>query len=86
MDRITAIRKSLRAFGCGIVGFFPFIGVIPAIYALACWASVRSGYRRQWNPAADYLNWGAALAAFGLLNSGLIVTIGVLVFVCNAFE
>jgi hypothetical protein len=86
MDRITAIRKSLRAFGCGIIGFLPFAGVIPAIYALACWASVRSGFRGQWNPASDYLNWGAALALFGLLCTGLILIIAALGLAFSAFE
>lgn len=81
MDRITAIHKSLRAFVCGVVGFLPFIGLVPAIYALVCWAHVRARYGDAWNPASAYLNWGARLATLGLLASGLIVAVFAIQFV-----
>ena len=62
------------------------LGVLPAIYALICWSKVRSHYRGQWNPAAPYLNWGAALAVLGLLNSSLIVAMFLLTFVFDIFN
>ena len=82
MDRITAIRKSLTAFVCGIVGFFPFIGFVPAVYTLVCWARIRSRYGNEWNPAAAYLNSGVRLALLGLLGSALIIAVAL---VTNAF-
>ena len=70
MDRITAIRKSLTAFTCGIIGCVPFLGLIPAIVALVIVGRVRSKYR-DWNPAGRYLFWGGALGALGILISAL---------------
>jgi len=68
MDRITAIKYSLRAFGCGLAGFFlPGLGVILAGYALLCWTRVLYRYRSDWNPASAYLSWGAVLASLTIL-------------------
>jgi hypothetical protein len=80
MDRITAIEKSLRAFTCGFFGVIPFIGIIPAIYALICWAHVRNAFRQEWNPAAAYLDCGVILSLLGLGASFLIA--GALVVEC----
>ena len=66
MSRITVIQLSLRAFVCGLVGFLPVIGLLPALYALSCWARIRLHYRNEWNPAANYLSWGSASAVAGL--------------------
>ena len=82
MDRITAIRKSLTAFVCGIIGFLPFIGVVPAVYAMVCWAHIRSKYGNEWNPAAAYLNCGVWLALLGLLGSALIIAVALVTFAC----
>jgi hypothetical protein len=68
MDQITAIQKSLTAFICGILGFLPVIGLVPATYAIATWMKVRGEYH-DWNPAAPYLNGGAALGFISLLFS-----------------
>jgi hypothetical protein len=73
MDRITAIRKSLTAFVCGIVGLLPVVGLIPAICSLSLCLAVRSKYRGQWNPASAYLRAGTAFALFGLLLTILLV-------------
>lgn len=73
MDRITAIRKSLTGFVCGLLGLVPVVGLPPALYALVCWFSVQSRYGKQWNPAAPYLRLGAALGLLGLLGWGLLV-------------
>lgn len=73
MDRISAIHKSLTVFVCGIFGVVPILGIVPGVYAIACWRKVRSRYRTEWNPASAYVNWGAALGAIGILNSVLIV-------------
>ncbi len=72
MDRITAIRRSLAAFVCGIFGFLPLIGIIPAACALNHWWAVRSKYRDQWNPASAYLRAGVAFALFNLLSTTLL--------------
>ena len=73
MDRITAIRKSLTTFTCGIVGFLPVIGLIPAVYAILNWRRVTVQYGKEWNPASAYLSWGARLATLGLLGSALVL-------------
>ena len=75
MPRILVIRKSLRAFVCGMVGFLPIVGVVPGLYALFCWARIRSRYPDEWNPASAYLSWGARLALIGLLSTALLVSV-----------
>jgi uncharacterized protein YqgC (DUF456 family) len=80
MDLITAIRKSLTGFVCGIFGVLPVIGIIPAMCAVSCWSSVRRNYRNQWNPAKVYLLGGLLLAAFGILSSAVIFC--VVLFMC----
>jgi hypothetical protein len=72
MDRITAIRKSLAAFVCGIIGVLPVLGLIAAVSAIRHGWDVRSQFRGQWNPASAYLRAGVALALFGLLSSLLL--------------
>jgi hypothetical protein len=86
MDRITAIRKSLTGFVCGIVGFLPIIGLVPAVYALVCWRQVQTRYGREWNPAEVYLSVGARLALLGVLGSALIIAIAVVTFGFDAFN
>jgi hypothetical protein len=73
MDRATAIRTSLTAFLCGLIGFLPVLGLLPAFYALRCWIRIRTRYRDEWNPAAVYLDWGVRLALFGVLLTALLV-------------
>ena len=73
MDRITAIRLALRAFVCGIIGFLPVVGLIPAIYALILRGQIRSGFGAGWNPASRYATAGAVLAFLGLLSTFLLV-------------
>jgi len=80
MDRVTAIRKSLVIFVCGIIGFLPFVGIVPAVYALYSWETVRTRYRGQWNPASAYLTGGVVLALVGLLGSLLIAVAAILAF------
>ena len=72
MDSIVAIRQSLRAFICALVGLVPVIGFFPAIYAIIVWARVRR-LCREWNPAALYLNWAAVLGVIGILSSALLI-------------
>lgn len=81
MPRIIVIRKSLTAFVCGLIGFLPIIGVLPAVYALLCWNRIRTRYPDEWNPASAYLSWGARLAMIGLGASALIVSVAILAFV-----
>jgi len=80
MDRITAIEKSLTAFTCGLFGFIPFIGLIPGIYALICWAHIRADFRNQWNPASAYLDCGVILSLLGLGASFLIAAAAIVQF------
>ncbi len=82
MPRIIVIQLSLRAFGCGLLSILPVIGLVPAIFALSSWAQIRLRYREEWNPACDYLSWGATLALVGLAITALgipalILTVGV---------
>jgi hypothetical protein len=80
MPRIVVIRKSVRAFICGIIGFLPIMGVVPGLYAIFCWADIAIRYPNEWNPASAYLSWGARLATLGLLNSALLVSVLILQF------
>jgi hypothetical protein len=84
MDRITAIEKSLTIFVCGIIGFLPVLGLMPAVHALVCWARVRAKYAGQWNPAWAYLRAGAVLATLGVLGSMLVIAV-VCMAIANAF-
>jgi hypothetical protein len=77
MARILVIRKSLIAFVCGLIGFLPIIGILPGLYALICWGSIRIRYPNEWNPADAYLSWGARLAVLGFLGSVLIVAVAI---------
>jgi hypothetical protein len=49
-----------------LVGFGCVIGVVPAVYALGCWARITYRYR-EWNPASAYLSFGAFLATLTIL-------------------
>ena len=66
MPRIIVIQLSLKAFICGVIGVLPIIGLVPALYALSCWARIRLRYRDEWNPASNYLRCGSILAVLGL--------------------
>ena len=67
-ERIHVIEKSLRIFTCGIAGLIPFVGLIPALYAIFAGARLYSRWRGDWNPAAAYLNRGMWI---GLASAGL---------------
>lgn len=73
MDQITAIRNSLTAYVCGLVGLLPLIGFPVAIYAVVFYWRVRKGFRGEWNPASHYLGWAATLGFIGVLNSTLLI-------------
>ena len=77
-ERIQVIKKSLRIFACGIAGLIPFLGLIPALYAISAGAYLYSRWRRDWNPAAAYLNWGIWI---GLASAGLWFLIGAIICV-----
>ena len=86
MDRITAIHKSLTTFVCGLIGFLPVIGIVPAIFALRGWIQVSTRYGKQWNPASAYLSWGARLGLLGLLDSVLLLSVAVLALCLGGFK
>ena len=68
MDRITAIRKSLTGFVCGLFGCIPVLGFVPAVVALHCWHRVQRDYH-DWNPARKYLLCGVGLSVGGLIGA-----------------
>ncbi len=80
MDRITAIRKSLNAFVCGMFSLLPVLGLIPAVWTFWSWNAVRLGYADEWNPAGRYLHWGIIMALVGLLISVLLSVVVVMAF------
>ena len=73
MDMATAIKISLRAFGWGIVGFLPVIGLVPAFYVLSCWGRVKLDFAKAWNPASPYFMGGVVLSSLGIINSICVV-------------
>jgi hypothetical protein len=73
MSRITLIRISQRVFVCGVLGFVPVLGIVPAIVALVGWFHARRS--KEWNPAAGYLSWGSRLAVVSLGLSALAIGI-----------
>ena len=75
MDLVDAIRKSLTGFVCGIFGFVPVLGFVPALYTVVCWHTVQKQFRDQWNPARPYLRAGLLLATIGILNSMVMVVV-----------
>ena len=80
MDRITAIRRSLAAFVCGILSLLPVIGIAAAACALNHSRAIRLKYARQWNPASAYLRAGELLAVLGTLGTillGLVIALAV---------
>ena len=70
MEYTTAIRQSLTAFVCGIIGLVPFVGVVPAVCALVLSTKVRLRYC-DWNPASAYVNWAGVLGVLGIVVSML---------------
>jgi hypothetical protein len=70
MNRIAAIRESLATWVCGLLSFFPIIGVIPAAFAIANWRHMRRYCRADWNPGDFYLTWGMILAIWNLIFTG----------------
>ena len=86
MDRITAIEKSCKVFICGLIGLFPLIGLLPAIYALVSGRQIRIHYRDSWNPASRYLNAGIWMAALGFLNSAAVLLILVAIVALHGSE
>jgi hypothetical protein len=82
MERILIIRKSMIAFGCGLVGVLPVIGLLPAIVTLIYWRRVLKMSRGQWNPAAGYLRAGAFLALCGLAGT----TLALLLFIAQIYD
>ena len=76
LEQITLIRKSLQIFICGILSFLPVVGFVPAVYAVGSAVKLGRRFRGEWNPAANYLNLGVALA---LVSIGVTV-LGALIF------
>lgn len=81
--RIEAIEQSLQSFVLGLFGVLPIIGILPAIRTL--WISNRLHRRvgKQWNPGSNYLKWGVALSALGLIVSSLIIGVILVEFILH---
>ena len=75
MDLATAIKISLSAFGWGIVGFLPVVGLLPGCYAVSCWRRVRSDFGKEWNPASRYLIAGVVLSILGITGTICLVLV-----------
>ena len=85
MDPVRVINLSLRCFTLGWLSLIPFLGVLPALLGLSCYARARNEAGVQWNPAKAYLLWGCALAWCGLALSSVILFGGELVAARNLF-
>jgi hypothetical protein len=73
MDRVRVINLSLRCFTLGWLALIPFLGMLPAFLAMACFNRTRREAGDEWNPARGYLLWGATLAWCGLALSALLM-------------
>ena len=51
---------------CVLSGCASLAGVVPATYALWCWARITHRYR-EWNPASAYLSSGAFVSTLTVL-------------------
>jgi ABC-type phosphate transport system permease subunit len=85
VDKITAIKESLATHVCGVLSFIPVVGIIPAVYALANWRHVRLHFHQEWNPAGNYLRWGAILAIVGVLSTSVPAIGTVLIILINKY-
>ena len=83
MDRIEAIRRSLRCFVLGLLGLIPVIGIPTAFLARREFVTVRRGYAGQWNPARSYLLWGAAFAYLTISLFWAVIGVLVLLVIAN---
>ncbi|MDB6108630.1 MAG: hypothetical protein JWR69_380 [Pedosphaera sp.] len=72
MDRIKLIESSLRCFAMGLVGLVPVLGMPIAVLALLQFRKAILHQGGQWNPAGNYLIWGAVCGGLGLLISTLV--------------
>ena len=77
-DRIQLVRRSLNIFLCGLGGFIPIIGFIPALVAIVRAVRLHARFQNEWNPAAAYVTAGVTLALFSLGISALGGAIAVL--------
>jgi len=71
--RTLVSRLSLTAFILGMMGLLPLVGILPSLFALGVWGRIRTRHGDEWNPAADYLDWGLRLAVIGLAASTLLI-------------
>ena len=70
--KVELIERSLRCFGCGIVGLVPFLGIPFAVVAIRDFLHV-AFCKDPWNPAHRYLSFGMLCATVGILLNLLIV-------------
>ena len=83
MDRIEAIRRSLRCFTLGLLGLIPLIGIPVAFLARREFHAVRREFGRQWNPARKYLLWGAIFSYFTVGLVAAVVILVLLILIAN---
>ncbi len=81
MDRIEAIRRSMRVFALGWIALLPLLGLIPAICALVSVGQIRARYQDSWNPASRYLKAGSVMARIGFYASATIIFLVIAAFV-----
>jgi hypothetical protein len=68
-ERAHAIRTSLRAFVCGLIGLVPVLGFFPGVYGLLLWFRVPKGV---WNPANKYLGAAVLMGMWSILSTALL--------------
>lgn len=56
----------MTSFGCGIAACVPFVGLIPAVFAVVISEQVIRRYH-DWNPAAHHLKWSRRLVLLGVV-------------------
>ena len=74
-DKVELIQRSLRCFSCGLIGVLPGIGLPFAVVSLSNFFRVLQHRGSTWNPAENYLGWGATLSTIGLLLGVILVLI-----------
>jgi hypothetical protein len=66
LAKIEMIERSMRCFKLGLFGLIPVIGIPMAVMSLVQARRVKLGRGARWNPAQQYLFWGALCARAGL--------------------
>ena len=75
-ERIRLMEWSLQCFVFGLLSLLPGIGLAFGCISLSLFARVQRREDGSWNPAAPYLSWGSTLAGIGILQSMVVIGLG----------